>query len=234
MKIIALGDTHGRSYWKEIAETRDFDKLIFIGDYFDSKEDIGPQKQIANFNDIIRYKELQPEKVILLLGNHDFHYLDWTDEIYTGYQPAYYDKFSSLLHAALREQLIQMCFLYRRILFTHAGVTGTWCKRNQIDIQDIESSINVMFLSSPSIFEYASALDDDGNLKDTWMSPIWVRPAGLFMDGLNDFIQVVGHTMQARLRLIEDIAFIDTLGTSREYLCIDGDTMAPGNLGAFI
>jgi predicted phosphodiesterase len=39
MKLIALGDTHGRSKWKEIVEKEnDADKIIFIGDYFDAKD----------------------------------------------------------------------------------------------------------------------------------------------------------------------------------------------------
>jgi len=37
MKTIILGDTHGRDLWKQIVEIEnDADRIIFLGDYFDS------------------------------------------------------------------------------------------------------------------------------------------------------------------------------------------------------
>ena len=39
MKTIAIGDTHGRSQWKDIVKKeKDVDKIIFIGDYFLEKD----------------------------------------------------------------------------------------------------------------------------------------------------------------------------------------------------
>lgn len=35
MKIVCLGDTHGRTHWKNIvAKETDADKIIFIGELF--------------------------------------------------------------------------------------------------------------------------------------------------------------------------------------------------------
>lgn len=35
MRIVALGDTHGRVLWKEIvAKEKDADKIVFIGELF--------------------------------------------------------------------------------------------------------------------------------------------------------------------------------------------------------
>ena len=36
MKTIAIGDIHGLSIWKDIINKENPDKVIFIGDYFDS------------------------------------------------------------------------------------------------------------------------------------------------------------------------------------------------------
>ena len=41
MKTIVIGDIHGRDVWKEIVFQEQADRVIFIGDYFDSF-DIGP------------------------------------------------------------------------------------------------------------------------------------------------------------------------------------------------
>lgn len=43
MRVIALGDTHGRLHWKAITSKDDFDKVIFIGDYFDTHDGISAQ-----------------------------------------------------------------------------------------------------------------------------------------------------------------------------------------------
>jgi predicted phosphodiesterase len=61
MKIIVLGDCHGRSFWKYIVNTQQFDKLFFIGDYWDSF-DISFDEQQKNFLDIVAYKQANPDK----------------------------------------------------------------------------------------------------------------------------------------------------------------------------
>ena len=52
MKTLFLGDTHGRSVWKKIVEKENPDRVIFIGDYFDSF-DIPGIEQIHNFKEIV-------------------------------------------------------------------------------------------------------------------------------------------------------------------------------------
>ena len=54
-KTVFIGDIHGRSIWKQIVEKENADRVIFIGDYFDSY-DIIAVEQIQNFKDIIEYK----------------------------------------------------------------------------------------------------------------------------------------------------------------------------------
>ena len=51
MKIIAIGDLHGRTLWKYIVSKVDFDVVVFIGDYFDTHENISPVQQIKNFKE---------------------------------------------------------------------------------------------------------------------------------------------------------------------------------------
>jgi predicted phosphodiesterase len=71
MKIIALGDIHGRTNWEKIVDNEmDSDKIIFIGDYFDSRDSISALEQIHNFKEIIKLKKIYPEKFIILFGNH--------------------------------------------------------------------------------------------------------------------------------------------------------------------
>ena len=88
MKLIALGDTHGRLNWKDIVakELESSDRVIFIGDYFDTHYDETPEQQLSNFNDIVTFKKANIDKVTLLIGNHDMHYLSGVNESYSGFQ----------------------------------------------------------------------------------------------------------------------------------------------------
>lgn len=70
MKILVLGDIHGRLIWKDIIEKENPDKVIFLGDYVSTHEDISSTQQINNLVDILTYKENNPDKVVLLRGNH--------------------------------------------------------------------------------------------------------------------------------------------------------------------
>ena len=71
MKITAIGDIHGRNIWKDIVEKEsDSDKIVFVGDYVDTYDNISPGQQVKNFEEILEFKKTNPNKVTLLLGNH--------------------------------------------------------------------------------------------------------------------------------------------------------------------
>lgn len=70
MKIMIVPDTHGRDFWKQAIDS-DADKIIFLGDYLDHYPDESTYyHDIANFLEILDFKKNNPDKVILLLGNH--------------------------------------------------------------------------------------------------------------------------------------------------------------------
>jgi hypothetical protein len=75
VRILAIGDIHGRDSWKDIINDNVFDKVVFLGDYFDSREEISGAKQLYNFKEILQFKKYNIDKVVLLVGNHEFHYL---------------------------------------------------------------------------------------------------------------------------------------------------------------
>ena len=80
-KRIIIGDIHGNKEWKQIVKRHDdADEFIFVGDYLDpyrkgkrQVEDL--QKCAENFKKIINFKAENRDRVTLLLGNHDYHYL---------------------------------------------------------------------------------------------------------------------------------------------------------------
>ncbi len=224
MKLIALGDTHGRMNWKDIVTKEQFDKVIFIGDYFDTHEDVSAQQQIDNFKDIISYKKDNMDKVVLLFGNHDFHYLRSVDEHYSGFQEWHKTDISEALHDALDNDLLQMCYVHDNFIFSHAGITKTWHVNvlgNEIlKGKELELELNETFKYKPLSFCFTPGKYMNMYGDDVTQTPIWVRPNSLMRDQLDDYTQVVGHTTQRKLELADNVILIDTLGTSGEYLII--------------
>lgn len=217
-KIIVLGDTHGRNKWEEIVK-QPFSKVIFLGDYFDSF-DIPFKEQMDNFVKILTFKKDNPLKVILLLGNHDYHYLSSIEEHYSGFQ---YGKLeiTAVLETALEDGLIQVCHLFEDWIFTHAGVTNTWAINNNIDVNNIDKSINDLFIKNRSAFGFTDGINHSNCGDDITQSPLWVRPRSLGEDKIPEFKQVVGHTHQEHIQNYDEMYFIDTLEYGNEYLIIN-------------
>ena len=86
MKTIIIGDIHGRNIWKDIVSKESYDRVIFVGDYFDSFNIPGID-QIHNFKEICQFVRDSDKEVILLVGNHELHYMS-IGQIYSGFQSA--------------------------------------------------------------------------------------------------------------------------------------------------
>lgn len=224
MEIIAIGDTHGRSTWKLIKELEtNFDKFIFIGDYFDSRDGFSAAEQIHNFKEIIEFKKANLNKVILLTGNHDAIYhpsFIAAGQHSSGFQNMYATDIQHILQE--NKEYLQMCFIHDKFIFTHAGISGTWLQHVCIEQdENLEQSINEMWVHKPLAFTF-SGYDPSGD--DITQSPIWIRPHSLEKDRIYG-IHVVGHTAMKTLNVKwnKNLILIDTLGTTGEYLkIIDG------------
>lgn len=229
MKIIALGDIHGRTQWKRILEHEFFDKVIFIGDYFDSRDEppVSARNQIKNFNEIVDLKRKQPEKVILLTGNHDYQYLPESWESYSGFQKFHQKAIREAISGPYSEGLLQMCHVHANMLFSHAGVTKTWCENNFIDTNNLEESINQLFWNDFFKFGFTPGNENSNIGDEPEQPPTWVRPESLKRDKIPGFVHIVGHTTQDRLLILNDIILIDTLGKSGEYLVVEDGVPYP-------
>ena len=134
MKIRVIGDLHGRDWWKKKVETGDSDLNIFLGDYVDSYI-VSDEGIINNLLDIIEFKKAHEDKVILLLGNHEFNYIS----PYIGYCSGYRYSISYKLQDIYRTNLHLFKLNYnikiynpetekidRTYWFSHAGITSKW------------------------------------------------------------------------------------------------------------
>lgn len=208
MKTVILGDSHGRDLWKQIVEIEnDADRIIFLGDYFDSF-DLPGVVQLQNFLDIVKFKKNSDKEVVLLFGNHDYHYMPgFTGYGYSGYQSGMAYQFRDAIEQNLEH--FQMAYLFDDVLCTHAGISPEWLestfKKEKHDwnidsmegIADMVELVNSYFVSKPIVFEF-NGFNPYGD--NTYQTPIWIRPTSLMSANKKDprlkdqVIQVVGHT----------------------------------------
>lgn len=219
--IVAIGDIHGRSIWKQIVKNNpNADLFVFIGDYFDSFN-VSPIEQKQNFREILSFKRANPTKVVLLFGNHEFHYLRGSVNKYAGYQATQQWDFQELLEEALKDDLMTMCYTYKKLMFTHAGVTKTWANNNEILLYDVENEINYLFKRYKQYFDFQLGLNYSDIGDDVNQGPIWIRPNSLKQDRLDGYIHIVGHTSSddIDIDLENNVIVIDTLKANK-YLLI--------------
>lgn len=211
-KILIIPDVHGRSFWKKAVETSDYEKVVFLGDYADPYEweNIAEDDALDNFLSIIEYKEQNPDKVVLLLGNHDMHYYsEYYHELTGGCR---YNPLAAMYLQRLfqeNEELFQLAYDMdwggRHNLFSHAGVTQSWLKRN-LDLIRKPDAQHLNRLTDTD--EGLQALAQVGAAR--WGdyptgSMVWADSEEMVVsDPLPDTYQIVGHTQQFDGPIITD------------------------------
>lgn len=127
-KILIVPDVHGRKFWIEALSKIDMvDKVVFLGDYLDPYpwEDISKLDAIKEFKDIIEFKRSNPDKVILLLGNHDCAYcFDFGSASRYDYENEF--EIKSLFKENM--DIFRLYYKEGKYLFSHAGITNDWLK----------------------------------------------------------------------------------------------------------
>ena len=248
MKIVAIGDIHGRDYWKQIIEQeQDADVFVFVGDYFDSFTIKGID-QINNFLDIIEFKKQSKVPVILLIGNHDYHYYPGIEDSGTsGYQTL---MAPSIKHVVSdNKQYLQVAYQSGEFVFSHAGLSSEWLD-DIVDgwsVDSLDATINDLFRFQPQKLAYRSykqvgstVYGVGGYGSETFQGPLWIRPKALMAANKKtlrkQIIQVVGHTPQETIDIKGKSTggryyFIDTLEYGQnQYLVVKDGVVSLGEL----
>ena len=167
MRLLIIPDLHGRKFWRQtIADNiSKVDKVIFLGDYLDPyPQEIrnNPDSMECNsfddaggllymLNDIISLKRNEPDKYILLTGNHTDSYI-WSK--FVSASRTDYDHWE-LYHKIFSENLnlFNLVFIQDNVIFSHAGFVDGWAKRMWKKFKYPESQYK-------SIIDTALALND--------------------------------------------------------------------------
>lgn len=144
-KIVTIGDIHGRVIWRTFADIAwlltanpdaagfapyepEYDYYVFLGDYCDSFTETNEQIRDTLLQ-IIKFKTLYPNHVILLWGNHDVYYwknLPWMPMMssISGFRPEMHYELFEIFNR--NYDLFQAAFQVDNHIFVHGGIHFGW------------------------------------------------------------------------------------------------------------
>jgi len=239
MKLLIVPDIHGLHSWiqpvKKAIKHRDI-HIIFIGDFVDSF-DVPGYKILQNLRDIIALKKKFPERITLLLGNHDYAYIH---NLYvSGFNSSMMHSYKELFEK--HKNLFQAAWGFqgktRYTLITHAGLTQTFYNMLQKRIEDKENIMHLLLVKDPvhdykywhqiplheilnyfkdqkesmwSVSSYRGGTNLSGSI-------LWADKKELIADRFKGIDQIVGHTNQLSIhikQIDEDILYFIDATTS--------------------
>lgn len=213
MKVLILGDLHCRPIWKDIiAKERidSFDKIIFLGDYTCPREVQldDPTDACGFLYDVLDFKDQNPDKVVLLRGNHDCQAL--------GY---YWAQCWPQDHAKVQEYWqtndVKNWFLkntqwiyripYTDIVCSHAGIGKKFLNNVDKYFQYIQEFHDYKYdqdeliecindIEPCELFAFTPCKLSDDSGESATQPCTWIRPYTLLQYGIEGITQVVGHT----------------------------------------
>lgn len=224
-KTLVCGDLHTKFNILELVKRNadKFDRIIFLGDYVDDWN--APAEASYNLlSALVEWKKQEPDKVILLWGNHDL-----SEYLGREFQCSGYNKYTaSLLRPVFSQNLdcFQVAYEQYGILFSHAGLTQGWLQDVNLgsrlfDFSELAKCLN-------SIFEVVegnrrlNCLASAGRARGGWNepSPLWADKSELENGYPRGLVQVVGHTPVSTITMHfenktrgEGIIFCDTHST---------------------
>lgn len=187
MKLLVLGDNHGRPQWEEIIKKEQPDLTIFLGDYVSSHESIDSASQITNLEKILQYKESHMDSVILLRGNHDTQHLGYSWTECSGYFPHVGEYLMKNKDRFL--SLTQWIYIYNDIIFSHAGISTEWLK-----VANISSIEEINNIEPDNRFGFWPCKMSDFYGISPTQPCTWIRPQTLVEYMPEGITQVVGHS----------------------------------------
>ena len=239
LRILTFGDIHGRSVWKDVIDKEGIDNLdliIFLGDYFTSREGISVKNQEENFRNIVEFKNMYPNKVVLLRGNHDMEACKY---YWAECQPAHYSSWVADNKEWFLENT-QWLLQIDDVVFSHAGITKRWYEDMCKKYPEITCFEDINKIEPSDMFGFRALKISDYYGESETQPCTWIRPGSLCEYGFPEIRYVVGHSTMERIveyrkATIEQYDFVDWAKCEiwccdtlpREYLIIDHGEFIP-------
>lgn len=191
--IIICSDIHCRDFWKPVLQIQD-KPIVFLGDYLDpyDYEGFSFEHGLDNLEQIIQFKKDNPDRVTLLVGNHDFNTL-WQMDWASRFKP-------SQRAFNLYKDNLSLFDLYKvigKVLFSHAGICKGW--------YDVHSIKNIISFLDKQWNEYLShqysnshlAIFDCGAARwgfEPYGGPLWHDVSESYEKNPINYVQIYGHS----------------------------------------
>jgi len=221
MRILAIGDIHGKTVWRQLIDKVPADVIVFVGDFIILDHWLFNKRFRSNLGEIIRYKRENFNKVRLLVGNHDkpFIYRELTR--YKVASPRMW----KLYHDS--RDCFEVAFQHQEYLFTHAGVTGGWYAKHRAQLETypgtLADKLNAIHRSADYLILQERGKARGGDLD--FGGILYADKSETEAGALSGYTQIVGHTkVQQPMRLKRDDAamvYIDCLNAESSCLYID-------------
>lgn len=211
--MLIIPDVHGRDFWKEPVknylskieqeETTKNSKIIFLGDYLDPYpcEGISMQMAYERFKEIIELKKTYPDNVVILLGNHDWSYINPRIFKCSRHDIFFEEDVKELFLE--NENIFQMVHVEKicekTLVFSHAGILKSWANDilKACDCKYIANIYNRPFTNIDKVA--LNALNCVSKMRgghNNYGSMIWADVNEFSIEEFDNYYQVFGHTQQ--------------------------------------
>lgn len=150
--MIIIPDIHGRDFWKKAMSMED-NEYVFLGDYTDpyTDEGIPSWRGMESLMEVLEFKDSNPDKVTLLLGNHDLAYLD---DRMLACRHDYENEYE--IRQLLEDNLSKFNIVHTKMvgdklhIFSHAGILQGWLNDNlatlpPMTVREAAEQLNPLF-----------------------------------------------------------------------------------------
>jgi hypothetical protein len=196
-EILIVPDIHGRNFWEPALDYTG--TVIFLGDYTDpySHEGFTQDDAYHGLVRIVDFKKQNPDRVTLLVGNHEMHYYN-SDYACGRFDYLYFKSFNAILTGKETAGLFQLCKQIDNYLFIHAGITKGWYDAHFDELSKLgntlEERLNNLFVTNIEAFYEASIYRGGYHSAG---SPLWADVSEHFTEPehfSDTVIQIIGHT----------------------------------------
>jgi hypothetical protein len=196
-ELLIVPDIHGRNFWEPALDYRGM--VIFLGDYTDPypHEGFTQEEAYQGLLRIVDFKKQNPDRVTLLVGNHEMHYYN-SDYACGRFDRHYFEPFNAILTGEETAGLFQLCKQIDNYLFIHAGITKGWYDAHFDELSKLgntlEERMNNLFVTNMEAFYEASIYRGGYHSAG---SPLWADVSEHFDEPehfSDTIIQIIGHT----------------------------------------
>jgi len=220
MKILTIGDIHGRQYWKSVDPNK-YDKIIFVGDYVDQFPPMTDIEIENNLLEIIEFKKQYLDKIVLLIGNHDVHYMFLNEGFQcSGYRPSMAMKLKIIFNE--NKKLFDIAYQIDKYIWSHAGISQGWYDFNKKEIEETRDQFNcstladtlnrILYTNNFRIL-FQCGIKRSGRYNFGGLT--WADRKETMYNYLPDYFQIVGHTPISNITKFGDdngnITYVDVL-----------------------